>query len=148
MKRHRSRQIALQILYQHDLISHSSGQPLPQGKDLVENLKYHYDYFNVPLELREFISELVAGTIHHVSRLDTLLEKYASNWRVTRMSSVDRSLLRMSLYEMLACKDSPKPIVIDEAIELAKQFGTAETPGFINAILDHVQESSLDTPSS
>jgi N utilization substance protein B len=142
--RHRSREIALQILYQHDLISHSSGQPLPQGSQVVDGLKYHFDYFAVPQELREFIGELVAGTLNSVKTIDLLLEKYAANWKVARMSSVDRSLLRMALYEMLNYKDSPRTVVIDEAIELAKQFGTSETPAFINGILDNVKETSLE----
>jgi len=142
--RHRSREIALQILYQHDLISHSSGQPLPLGTQITEGLKYHFDYFDIPQDLRQFIAELVVGTLTQVTTLDLLLEKYASNWKVARMSSVDRSLLRMSLYEMLKCEDSPRTVVIDEAIELAKQFGTLETPAFINGILDHVKETTLE----
>ena len=142
--RHRSREIALQILYQHDLIAHSSGQPLPKGSQVVEGLKYHFEYFSVPEELREFIAELVAGTLGKVEILDLLLEKYAANWKVARMSSVDRSLLRMALYEMLNYKESPRTIVIDEAIELAKQFGTSETPAFINGILDNVKETHLE----
>lgn len=142
--RHRSREIALQILYQHDLISHSSGQPLPKGSQVTEGLKYHFEYFAVPPELREFIAELVAGTLSKVEILDLLLEKYAANWKVARMSSVDRSLLRMALYEMLNYKDSPRTVVIDEAIELAKQFGTSETPAFINGILDNVKETDLE----
>ncbi len=142
--RHRSRQIALQILYQHDLISHSSGQALPQGSQVIEGLKYHFEYFDVPEDLREFIAELVVGTLGKVEILDVLLEKYAANWKVARMSSVDRSLLRMALYEMLNYKESPRTVVIDEAIELAKQFGTSETPAFINGILDNVKETTLE----
>ncbi len=140
--RHRAREIALQILYQFDLASHANGEPVLQGSNLIHSLTRHYDHFGVPSELREFIGQLVAGTLSHVSELDLLLEKHASNWKVARMSSVDRSLLRMALYEMKKLNDSPASIVIDEAIELAKQFGTADSPAFINGILDSVQKNS------
>ncbi|MFZ9594792.1 MAG: transcription antitermination factor NusB [Bdellovibrionia bacterium] len=144
--RHRSREIALQILYQHDLIAHSSGQRMPEAHQIIEGLKYHFDYFAVDPELREFSAELVAGTLSRLSELDPLLEKQASHWKVSRMSSVDRCLLRMALFEMLFIQDTPRSVVIDEAVELAKQFGTEDTPSFINAILDHISVPAEKIP--
>jgi N utilization substance protein B len=137
--RHRAREVALQILYQYDLAFHSSQQAPPQGQRLVFDLRYHFDHFSVPENLREFASQLVSGTLHEVSTIDALLESNTSNWKVARMSSVDRSLLRMAVYEMLRIVDVPHSVVIDEAIELAKQFGTSETPAFINGILDSIR---------
>lgn len=143
MKRHRSRQIALQILYQHDILAHASTELPVLGLPLIEELKYHFEYFQIPEELREFAAELVGGTLNHLTALDAVLEKHADHWKVSRMSSVDRSLLRMALYEMLYCKDSPRTIVINEAVELAKQYGTSETPAFINGILDNIEAPTL-----
>jgi len=137
--RHRAREIALQILYQYDLAAHSSGQKPPQGQKLVADLSYHFEHFTVPEPLREFIGQLVAGTLTEVIQLDELLEKHAANWKVARMSSVDRSLLRMATYEMLHMKETPHSVIINEAIELAKQFGTSESPSFINGILDGIK---------
>jgi N utilization substance protein B len=140
--RHRAREIALQILYQYDLTAHSSGLPTPDGQALIQSLRYHYDHFAVPDPLREFVGQLVAGTLSKMVELDPLLEKHAANWKVARMSSVDRSLLRMAVYEMNYLNEVPHSIVIDEAIELAKQFGTSDTPSFINGVLDSIRSAS------
>ncbi len=137
--RHRAREIALQILYQYDLTWHSSQKAAPQGQELTSNLLYHFNHFNVSEDLRPFAAQLVAGTLREMTHLDALLEKHASNWKVARMSSVDRSLLRMAIFELVHVIDTPHSVVIDEAIELGKQFGTSETPGFINGILDSIR---------
>jgi N utilization substance protein B len=137
--RHRAREIALQILYQYDLAKHSSGQLPPKDHELVRSLMHHFEHFSVPDTLREFVGQLVTGTLTQVEKLDELLEKHTANWKVARMSSVDRSLLRMATFEMVHCTEVPPSVVIDEAIELAKQFGTSETPAFINGILDSIK---------
>lgn len=143
--RHRAREIALQVLYQHDLAAHSAGQALPNPPELARQLNYHFDHFSVPEPLRAFISQLVTGTLQEATQLDSVLEKHASNWKVARMSSVDRSLLRMATYEMLHIKDVPHSVIIDEAIELAKEFGTSESPSFINGILDSIKNGSKES---
>ncbi len=139
--RHRAREIALQILYQYDLATHSTGQLPPKGQNLATHLSHHFNHFNVPDTIREFAGQLVTGTLTEVPTLDALLEKHTANWSVARMSSVDRSLLRMATYEIVHCTDVPTPVIIDEAIELAKQFGTSETPAFINGILDSIKSA-------
>jgi len=144
--RHRAREVALQILYQYDLAFHSSQQAPPQDQHLVADLQYHFNHFNVPEALREFAAQLVVGTLGQIPQLDEVLEKNTSHWKVPRMSSVDRSLLRMAIYEMLHIREVPHSVVIDEAIELAKQFGTSETPAFINGILDSIR-TQLATPT-
>lgn len=150
--RHMAREVALQILYQYDLASHTTGRPtgqnIPVGQGMVLALREHFDHFAVPEGLREFVGHLVAGTLAQVKELDEIIEKHASHWKVARMSSIDRSLLRMATYEMIHVKDVPNPIVIDEAIELAKEFGTSETPAFINGVLDSVKSSlAAEQPS-
>jgi len=78
----------------------------------------------------------VAGTLLHQTELDPLLERHAANWKLSRMSFVDRSLLRMAAYELAHLPETPANVVINEAVELGKQFGTSDTPSFVNGILD------------
>ena len=87
----------------------------------------------------------MAGSLRELSTLDGLLEKHSSNWKVGRMGFVDRNLLRMSIYDLSHFPDTPASVVIDEAIELAKQFGTAESPAFINGVLDAVKTGMAQT---
>jgi N utilization substance protein B len=143
--RHQAREVGLQILYRYDgalqAPHNSSGGPtlVKSPQELIGELNLHFDHFKVPEELRGFAAELVAGTLRELPTLDGLLEKHASNWKIGRMGLVDRNLLRMSIYELSHFPDTPSSVVIDEAIELAKQFGTAESPSFINGILDAVK---------
>ncbi len=134
--RHRAREVALQILYRYDV--NSVTEPAPEGAMLASDLSRHFDHFQVPDNLRGFAAELVAGTLQEKADLDGLIEAQAKNWKVARMGSVERSLLRMAIYEMRHYSDIPRNVTIDEAVELAKQFGNAETPAFINGILDAV----------
>ena len=91
--------------------------------------------------LREYAAQLVAGTLREQTAIDAVLEKHAANWKVARMGFVDRCLLRMATYEMMNVSEVPPTVVIDEAIELGKQFGTADTSSFVNGILDAIHQS-------
>jgi N utilization substance protein B len=137
--RHRAREVALQILYRYDGQYGTQGAPNTEPQTLIRELGTHFDHFQVPQDLREFAGQLVAGTLTELNALDGLLETHASNWKVARMVSVDRSLLRMSIYELKHFPETDSSVVIDEAIELGKQFGTAETPAFVNGILDTIK---------
>jgi N utilization substance protein B len=143
--RHQAREIAFQILYRHDQVraQQATGDaPVTLADattDLSRELGEHFEHFQVAPELREFAALLAAGTIRHTSELDALLEKHAANWRISRMSLVDRNLLRMAIYELKHVPETPPSVVLDEAIELAKQFGTSESPAFINGVLDAIK---------
>jgi N utilization substance protein B len=151
--RHHAREIALQILYRYD--SNASGTSkdpssadgasdrVPTGLALADDLKKHFEHFQVTEGVREFASELVVGTLAQAEQLDAQIEKYANNWKIARMALIDRNLLRMAMFEMIRFKDIPAAITIDEAVELAKQFGTADTSSFVNAILDSFRKTSL-----
>jgi transcription antitermination protein NusB len=140
LNRHRAREIALQILYRYDVALGSTPKvEPPKGGALATELSQHFDHFIVSQDLRDFAAHLVAGTLQNQTELDGLLERHASNWKVARMSSVDRSLLRMAAYELKSMPETPSSVVIDEAIELAKQFGTSDTPAFVNGVLDAVK---------
>jgi len=150
--RHRAREIALQILYQFDVATHPDAkvlakakvkpnvQPLSDGwaHSLSKEFVGHFEHFDVPEGLREFSALLVAGSLQKMAELDAMIEETATHWKVSRMAVIDRNLLRIAVYELLHLPETPPSVVIDEAIELAKSFGTAESPAFVNGILDAV----------
>ncbi len=141
--RHRSREIALQTLYRVDpeLTPADGARATKTDLEIAREISAHFDHFQVTSDLREFAAKLVAGVWTNADALDQLLEKQTSNWKVSRMAQVDRCLLRMALYELTHCKETPPAVVIDEAVELAKQFGNAESAGFVNGILDAIRKS-------
>jgi len=134
--RHRAREIALQILYQYDLAQR--GPVVNFDLRMIEGLRTHYDHFRVPADLQSFVGELVAGTLKSVVQLDELLEKHTASWKVSRLSSVDRCILRMAIYEMTREPKMPRAVIIDEAVELAKAFGSDDSASFVNGVLDQV----------
>ncbi len=135
--RHMARETALQILYQFDGTAQSV-----EAQNISIDLTRYYQHFAVSEPLREFIGQLVAGTLCNIKNIDGILEKHASNWKLSRMSAIDRNLLRMATYEMVILKDVHPSVIIDEAIELAKNFGTEDTPGFVNGILDSINNAA------
>lgn len=141
--RHRAREIALQILYRYDVAAAASASAAPalSDRELSQELIKHFEHFKIDAEVREFASELVAGSLKESTALDEIIEKHASNWKVARMAVLDRCLLRMATFELQRFRETPGSVVIDEAIELAKQFGTTESPGFVNGILDAIQRT-------
>jgi N utilization substance protein B len=134
--RHRAREVALQILYRYDMAMQSNGTPIPEGAELAKDLTRHFDHFQVTPNLREFAAQLVAGTLQTRQELDLLIESNVSNWKLNRLGFVDRSLIRMAAYEMKSCPETHVSIIIDEAVELGKQFGNEDTSAFVNGVLD------------
>ncbi|MEK6579419.1 MAG: transcription antitermination factor NusB [Bdellovibrionota bacterium] len=136
--RHRAREVALQIIYRYDVAA-AQGSTSPTAHELTHELKDHFRHFDVPDGLREFASQLVTGTVLKLPELDLLLEKHSANWRISRLGFVDRSILRMSICEMQYHPETAPTVIINEAVELAKSFGTSESPAFINGILDAIK---------
>lgn len=87
---------------------------------------------------RDFLDRLVAGAWRVRKELDRLLEKSSKNWKLSRMDRVDKCILRLAAYELLHEPDTPAPVILDEGVELAKEFGTPESASFINGILDRI----------
>ena len=83
-----------------------------------------------------YAQDLVRGAVEHRGRIDELIRSQADNWRLERMPPVDRNILRLAIYEMLFEKETPKLVVLDEAIELAKKFGSEQSGRFVNGLLD------------
>ena len=98
-------------------------------------------------DVKAFAERLVAGVLEKKKELDTLIGKYATNWKISRMPIVDRNILRAGVYELLWMDDVPAKVTVNEAIELAKSFGDDDASKFVNGILDQVltKESRLET---
>ena len=134
--RRRAREVALQLLYESDRNPHA-----PSGL----TARFVEQRLRGP-ELRQFAADLVAGVASKRPELDARIEAVAQNWTLSRMSPVDRSILRLATYELLFRPDVPRKVAIDEAIELAKRFGTVESPRFVNGLLDQIVGPRVDGP--
>jgi N utilization substance protein B len=121
--------VALQFLYQLDL--HGDDDPSPHAADF-------WARHPVDGETRVFAEALVQGTKENQAKADDLIRQYAEHWALERMAVVDRNILRLAVYEMLWGDGVPTKVVINEAIEIAKKFGTGDSSRFINGILDRV----------
>ena len=89
-------------------------------------------------KLCDFTEGLIAGVKEHQARIDAMISQVAENWRLDRMAAIDRNILRLGAYEMLFCPDVPAKVAINEALELAKRYSTAQSSRFVNGILDRV----------
>jgi len=92
-------------------------------------------------EVERFARGLFRGAVNDIERLDRLLREHAENWRLERMAAVDRSILRVAVYELLHCPETPPPAVINEALEIARRFSGEDSVEFVNGILDSVLKS-------
>ena len=128
--RTRAREVALQYLYQIDITSSHTEKTL---QDFFEHFIEGKDIDLVP-----YAKELVEGVCEHLLQIDSLLETASENWKVSRMSTTDRNILRIATYEMAYRKDVPYKVAINEAIEIAKRFGSIRFPSFANGVLDKV----------
>ena len=93
-------------------------------------------------EVKAFAEEIIKGTYKHLAEINKLIHKCAKNWSLDRMAVVDRNVLRMAVYEILHRMDIPTSVTINEAIEIAKKFGTEESGSFVNGILDNVARTT------
>jgi N utilization substance protein B len=130
--RRKARELALQALYCMDMTGDTS----------EEMLQRFCDHYNPPVKARPFFLELIRGVNGSRAFIDRLIERFSRNWRLSRMSCVDRNIMRIAAYEMLFCGDIPAKVSINEAIDIGKKYGTEESGAFINGILDSVRIDS------
>jgi N utilization substance protein B len=128
--RHRARERALQILFQWDARKGSIDDAIGS---FYESL--YSEQSETKPEPDEFIERLVHGVVENIADIDRRIAHHAEHWRIERMPAVDRNVLRLAIYEMMAL-DTPPPVAIDEAIELARRFSGEESVQFINGVLD------------
>ncbi len=158
-KRRRAREMAVQMLYQREL----GGSP-------VEQVFEHFDLEGYLTETDSSAAEgtqesslkrqrkakksfehacrLVSGTLEHTSAIDERIRQHAENWRLERMPTIDRNILRLAVYEMLHEEGVPKVVIVDEAIELAKKFGSEHSGRFVNGLLDGILQSDRKVVSA
>lgn len=107
--------------------------------DSNEMLERFCDNFSPPEKMVPFFLKLVKGVIQGKGEIDSILERFSDNWKLSRMSCVDRNTMRIAVYELLYCHDIPYKVSINEAIDMGKKFGTKESGAFINGILDSIR---------
>jgi N utilization substance protein B len=134
-KRRKSREFALQVLFQLNITKQDPIKAFAQSK---ENFSKE--------ESDEFAEQIVLGVQEHLQEIDRLIEKYSENWRLDRMSLIDRNILRMAIFELLYCEEIPPKVTLNEAIDLGKRFGTDDSGSFINGILDRIQKEFVQKP--
>jgi N utilization substance protein B len=127
--RRRSRELAMQALFVMDI----------QNAFSKEMLEAFCGNFNPPGNTRLFLARLVDGVLGNRQYIDTLIERYSDHWKISRMAGVDRNVLRIAVFEMLYCSDVPQKVVINEAIDIGKKFGSEESGAFVNGIIDRIR---------
>ena len=132
-KRTKSREYALQMLYQIDLTRADARQTLEtfSARQAVSD------------DIKVFAAQLVEGTLRHLEEIDRLIAAHANNWEIGRMAVVDRNILRLGVYELLYEADVPPKVCLNEAVELAKRFGDEESSKFVNGILDAIHKTHV-----
>jgi N utilization substance protein B len=126
--RRKSRELAMQALFYMDMSQNDSN----------EILESFCNNFTPPKKMLPFFLKLVKGVMQGKGEIDSILERFSDNWKLSRMSCVDRNTMRVAVYELLYCQDIPSKVSINEAIDVGKKFGTEESGAFINGILDSV----------
>ncbi len=127
-KRSRARELAMQVLYQLDV----------QGPSLLERLNDFFDDACKDFSVRQVAKQWIDGTWENLACCDELISSAAIKWELSRLSLVDKSILRLAAYELKFRPDIPPKVTINEAIELAKKFSSAQSPGFVNGVLDAI----------
>jgi transcription antitermination factor NusB len=135
-KRRAARELALKFLYQ---AAFNSENPDLELDSFCERL-------NATEEIQSYTQELIKKLLLHEKQVDELLKKFSTNWPQDRMAVIDRNILRLGISELLFDSTTPPKVVINEAIEIAKKFGTDESPDFINGILDQIFKGSKVVP--
>jgi N utilization substance protein B len=128
-KRTKARECAFQMLYQWDI----SRDPIERVSNLFWKVRSSTD------ATRAMAERLCRGAQASVTRIDAAITAASTNWRFDRIASVDKNILRIATYELMSEPETPASVVIDEAIELAKRFGAADSPPFVNGVLDAVK---------
>ena len=132
-KRTRSRELALQFLYQVDLL----------GPDKLEDLTEFLRAEGDDSETTRYARQLIEGTVDATPELDQEIQAVAQNWQIDRMAVIDRNVLRMATFELLHCEEIPPKVAINEGIELGKRFSTQNSGAFINGILDRIMNRTV-----
>jgi N utilization substance protein B len=147
MKRRKTRELVIKALFAYEI---EKGNPLfhleyiSQDAEMAGYDEGTFDQFLSGIE-DEFARKLTAGIIEQSQVLDSIIKKYAVDWDIERLGGTDRNILRLAVYEMLYMEKLHPAIAINEAVDLAKQFGSKESPRFINGILGQIANDQINT---
>lgn len=133
--RRKAREAALQFLFQDDFTVEGGHQ----GQEITDRFAQFCLLYQISNKARPYAIELLYGIQNRRDELDRIIGDNADNWRLERIAIMDRNLLRVGVYEMVFAKDVPAQVAINEAVEIAKRFGSGDSPGFINGVLDAVK---------
>ena len=133
--RQKAREIAFQFIYRYD----NFAAPVA----IFDEFTKHAEHFNCPPESFEFAARLAETTLKQLTAIDEMIQKHAQNWRLERIGAVDKAMLRMGIAELMFFKDVPTAVTLNEVVELSKDFGEAETPAFINGLLDPISREPM-----
>lgn len=128
-KRRKSREHTLKILYRRDITK----------ENIDEIIKCYWKENKINSQITSFSEQLAKGTIKNIEKIDKTIEKVSEHWSLNRMSVIDRNILRMAVQELIFIEDIPPKVTIDEAIEIAKKFGTDDSADFVNGLLDKIK---------
>tara|TARA_B100000315_G_scaffold210427_1_gene206682 strand:- start:2253 stop:2669 length:417 start_codon:yes stop_codon:yes gene_type:complete len=129
-KRRKSREHTLKILYRRDITN----------EDINEVIKNYWKENNINSAITVFSEQLAKGTADNLEKIDDYIKEVSEHWAIDRMGVIDRNLLRMAVHELLFMEDIPLNVTIDEAIEIAKKFGTDDSANFVNGLLDKIKK--------
>jgi len=133
-KRRQTRELVLQFLYQLDIVGREKWQ------DMAECFSKEH---NCGSEIKAYFDKLTKITIENLAHIDQIIVKYTTNWDITRIAIIDRNILRLTTAELLYMEDIPPIVSINEAIDIAKKYGTANSGKFINGILDKIRKEQV-----
>jgi transcription antitermination protein NusB len=132
-QRHKAREYALQALYMYETVNSS-----PEELYSLEWLDK-----KIPEEINIFTVSLIKGSIENIETIDNIIRKYSRNWKFERLTAVDKSILRLSIFTLLFLPDIPGTVAINEGVELGKAFGGENSGQFINGVLDTIKNKEL-----
>lgn len=131
-KRTLSREMALKILYANDITGEATEE---------SSQKFWSAQKEIDPDVKDFAELLVAGVDKNLETIDAIISKYASNWNIGRMATIDRNVLRIASFELLYTLDVPPKVAINEAIDLAKKYGDKDSGKFVNGVLDKINKT-------
>lgn len=124
-------------LYQYD------AEVAPVTADVEKFL----NHFKIETDIRDFSKQIILGVIQNFEKIDAAISSASEHWKLYRMESIDRTILRMSVWEIIFCLETDHPVILDEAIELAQNFGSNNSSAFVNGVLDHIAKDFRITPA-
>ena len=133
------RGVALQALYEYDLCHHN----------VADILTYRFESVDIPDDdEKKFVIDLVTGVINHKAEIDELIQKYATEWPIEQIATIDVNIIRIAAYEFAISKETPDRVAINESVELAKRFGSDTSPKFVNGVLGSIADNLTGNAAS